>query len=80
MRPFQGFSSIPLLLCLLILVVCKIVHRSRGQFIDDSETDPDDEEDESIEDETPEEKAARKNIQEDSNLPVVCSIHNMYIS
>ncbi|XP_054743363.1 lipase 1 [Anastrepha obliqua] len=68
MRPFKGVHSI--LLLLLLLIVCQRVCRSRAQFIDDLETDPDDEEDESVEDETPEERATRKSIEEDSNLTV----------
>lgn len=69
MRPSQSVTSIVLLL--FLFVVCQNIYRSRAQFIDDLETDPDDEEDESVEDETPEEKAIRKSIEEDSNLTVV---------
>lgn len=67
MRPLQNFSSF--LLLIFIIIICLKIYHSHAQF--DIETDPDDEEDESVEDETPEEKAARKSIQEDSNLTVV---------
>ena len=52
-------------LILAILVLFSRIWHSPAQLIDDEE------EDESVEDETPEEKATRKSIKEDSNLSVV---------